>query len=501
MNFIAPRFAAGLITFALAGLFQTTRAGDLNEHRFAQEHRVQRVLLISVDGLHAIDLARFVAGHPDSTLARLQSHGATYTQASSSRPSDSFPGLLAMVTGGSPNATGVWYDDSYSRRLSPPGSSCATIGTEVVFDESIDRNPAAVDGGGGIDPAKLPLDPSHGCRPVYPHSFLRVNTLFEVVRSHGGRTAWSDKHPAYDLVNGPSGRGVDDLYTPEIAANNTTSSVALTEAYDDTKVHAILNQIGGLDSSGQRQIAVPTVFGMNFQAVSVGQKLPSGGYRDGSGLPSNELADAILHTDESLGKMVTALQRRGLDESTLIVVSAKHGQAPVDPTKTRKLGKVVAALVPAAAQITQDDIALVWLKDPKQSAAVAATLRRNQDTAGIEEVLEGAALRLQFNDPAADERVPDLIVKPVYGVIYTSSKSKNAEHGGFTSADTNVALIVSKPGMKPRTIKSPVETTQIAPTILEALGIEPDELKAVRLERTPLLPGLSRRDERNETEN
>src|SRR5215831_6997228 len=210
--------------------------------------RIGHVLLLSVDGLHAQDLARYTALHPNSALAQLTHLGVTYTDASASKPSDSFPGLLAMVTGGSPRSTGVFYDDSYDRNLSAPGSNCATKGTEVVYDESIDLNPNALDGGGGIDPTTLPLDGSRGCTPVYPHSFLHVNTIFEVAQQAGLYTAWSDKHPAYDIVNGPSGKGVADLYTPVIAATDGTLSG--TEAYDDLKVQAILNEIAGTDHSG-----------------------------------------------------------------------------------------------------------------------------------------------------------------------------------------------------------------------------------------------------------
>jgi hypothetical protein len=36
----------------------------------------------------------------------------------------------------------------------------------------------------------------------------------------------------------------------------------------------------------------------------------------------------------------------------------------------------------------------------------------------------------------------------------------------------------------------PVETTQIAPTILRLLGLDPDDLQAVRIEHTRVLPGL-----------
>jgi len=69
-----------------------------------------------------------------------------------------------MVTGGSPRSTGVFYDDSYDRNLSAPGSNCAVKGTEVVYDESIDIDPTALDGGGGINPAALPVEGVKGVR-------------------------------------------------------------------------------------------------------------------------------------------------------------------------------------------------------------------------------------------------------------------------------------------------------------------------------------------------
>jgi len=72
-----------------------------------------------------------------------------------------------------------------------------------------------------INVAKLPQALVDGkCVPVFPHQFVKVNTIFEVIRAHGGQTAWSDKHPAYDIVNGPSGKGVQDLFTPEVNSND-----------------------------------------------------------------------------------------------------------------------------------------------------------------------------------------------------------------------------------------------------------------------------------------
>src|SRR5437773_3347816 len=87
--------------------------------------RVRRVLLISIDGFHAVDLANYVKLRPASALARLSSHGTTYTNAYSSFPSNSWPGLTALITGGTSVSTGVLVENNYDRSLSPPGSDCS----------------------------------------------------------------------------------------------------------------------------------------------------------------------------------------------------------------------------------------------------------------------------------------------------------------------------------------------------------------------------------------
>ena len=451
------------------------------------------VLLLSVDGLHAVDLARFVAANPNSALAGLAGRGLTYGDASSARPSDSFPGLLAMVTGGGPASTGVWYDDSYDRTLAAPGSDCSTPGTEVVYDESIDTDMTAIDGGGGIDPAKLPLDPAKGCTPVYPHEFLRVNTIFEVVHDQGGRTAWADKHPAYELVNGPSGTGVQDLFTPEIAS--IPVEVTPTEAYDDLKVAAILHQIDGLDHTGTNSVGVPNVFGMNFQAVSVAQKV--NGYLDGQATPSPELADALAHTDASIGRMVAELDAKGLLDTTTVIVTAKHGQSPIDPAKSQVIDKAAIPTVVdyaadgLVAQATQDDISLLWLTDQSKTADAVSLLEAQSPSLGLSQILSGDSLKLLFDDPAVDPRTPDIIGLTNEGVIYAKpTATKIAEHGGFSADDTNVALVIAGPGIDAGAVGSPVETTQIAPSILSILGIDPGLLQAVQMEHTAVLPGL-----------
>jgi hypothetical protein len=515
---------------ALLGRTIPARAGDEE----LRGHKIKHVLLISVDGLHSLDVENYVAAHPDSALAELSNHGVTFSNARTPALSDSFPGLLALVTGGSPVSHGLFYDVSYDRTIfDPTNTSCSgQAGNPMIFDESTDKYTSGNVSLNVLDPATLPnhIDANGKCVRLFPHNAIRSNTIFEVVRASGGHTAWADKHPAYDLVNGPSGKGVQDLYTPEITNVNgldNTVSVVCTAANDQLKVAAILNEIHGLSHDGTPGPGVPAVFGMNFQAVSVGQKLAkdngdgscaadtlftgqAGGYTDGAGTPTAVLAYGLKKTDDALGSFIKALKAHGIYDSTLIIVSAKHGQSPINPVKVNKPGHfadLVAALPdassnPAAAVLAaaaacssgscgfvqDDDIALIWLPDQSKTAEVAAYLNTNANALFIEEVLAGAELKARFNNPLTDSRTPDIIVQPVYGTIYTTSTKKIAEHGGFSFGDTNVGLIVSNPSLDARKVKTPVVTSQVAVTILEALGIDSNQLDAVRKEQTGVLP-------------
>jgi hypothetical protein len=492
---------------------------------------IKHVLLISVDGLHALDVARFVESNPQTALAQLAHHGVTYSNARTPSLSDSFPGLLALVTGGSPVSHGLFYDVSYDRKIyDPTNTTCSgKAGNMMVFDESIDLYNAANVSQDVIDPTKLPriLDKNGNCVPLFPHNAIRTNTIFEVVKAEGGHTAWADKHPAYDLVNGPSGHGVDDLYTPEITnvgGFDATASVVCTVANDQKKVKAIINEIHGLRHDGASGAGVPEVFGMNFQAVSVGQKLAkdnsdgscktdtqftgqAGGYLDGAGTPSAVLAYGLQQTDEALGSMIQALKDQGIFESTLFIVSAKHGQSPINPALVNKPGHfadLVATLPGSPAAIASanncgtgscgfvqdDDIALIWLEQQSETQQVADFLNANAKALFIDEVMAGDEIKLKFNDPAKDSRTPDIIVQPRYGTTYTGSSKKNAEHGGFSFGDTNVGLIVSNPNLSARVVKTPVSTSQVAPTILQLLGLDPNSLQAVQKEGTTVLPAL-----------
>lgn len=136
----------------------------------------------------------------------------------------------------------------------------------VEYAENLDYDPTKLFSG-GINATNLPLALIHGkCSPVYPHQRLRVNTVFEVVKGKGKETAYCDKHPAYDLVRGPSGQGLSEGYFPEIAsaANDVDSIIA----YDQLHVDAFLDWLDGKSPPNAEGAlsGVPTLFGGNFQS-------------------------------------------------------------------------------------------------------------------------------------------------------------------------------------------------------------------------------------------
>ncbi|MBO4252745.1 alkaline phosphatase family protein [Streptomyces griseorubiginosus] len=540
----ARTVTAAAAALAAVGALTVTVAAPAAAHPATARH----VLLLSVDGLHQSDLAWYVARHPDSALARLTAGGVEYTHARTTVPSDSFPGMVGQVTGGDPGVTGVYYDDTYSNALLPAGTtSCAGVkpGVEVDLTEDLDKNKDSIDAGQGlaglpgsilrmtgkaaslIDPSKLPVDPKT-CKPVYPHAYLKVNTVFDVARKAGLRTAWSDKHVAYEILGGPSGNGIQDLFAPEInstaigypAGDDWTKDNAATEQYDGYKVKAVLNEIDGYDHSRTHKVGTPAVFGMNFQSVSTAQKLPAsdgltGGYTS-KGVPGPLLAKNLAYVDRQIGAFLGELRKRHLASSTTVILSSKHGQSPTDPSALTRIddGPLLDGLNAAwksahpgagdlVAHAVDDDAMLLWLTDRSRAATdfAKAYLLAQSGTGngidgeakpftagGLKTVYAGAAAARYFHVEPGDSRVPDLFGITQYGVVYTGGKKKIAEHGGAHADDLDVPLVVSG-AATPHGVRvsRPVRTTQIAPTILRLLGLDPRSLDAVRIEHTPAL--------------
>jgi hypothetical protein len=553
------------LTLALAssyGVAQTKSVGSGN---------IQHVLLLSIDGMHAVDFyncSHGIAGANDGkpycpNMAALSQTAINYVNTESSKPTDSFPGMAALASGGTPKTTGLYYDVAYDRSLDAPtiatgtglaGGPCtpgaAPTGTTTDNDQGVDIDDTKLNGGapgaglteGGIasiDPRKLVRDPAAGCAGVYPWNFIRTNTLFGVIHAAGGYTAWIDKHPSYSFVGGPGGSGLDDYYSPEVSsavvplpgvktldgvpcepvrdkigASAWNSSFANIQCYDAIKVYGLLNQIAGKTHSGTPAM-VPSVFGMNFQSVYVGESVneagvAAGGYKNAAGLPSQELLKEIEYLDTAIGQIVSALQAAGIYNNTLLIVTAKHGDSPIDPTRYVADGSNTPAtllatnnmipysespLNPTGIGATEDDVSVLWLKKGASVPKAVKILEENATAIGLGEIYYGPSLWLNYNvggsEPGDDPRTPDIIVTPNVGVTYSNSTSMIGDHGGFAHDDTNVILMVANPSFTAQTVSSLVATRQIAPTIVQALGLNPTALDAVQAEGTQVLPEVA----------
>jgi hypothetical protein len=329
---------------------------------------------------------------------------------------------------------------------------------------------------------------------------------------------------------GVSAQGVSCNPLPDQTAvsssNSWTDSFQNIQCYDQLKVNAILNEINGKKHNGSGSAPRPAILGMNFQVVSVGQKLIeksvgiTGGYQDSIGTPTAALLGEIQFADATIGDMISELRTNGIYEQTLIIITAKHGQSPIDSARYLGIANSTndpittspATILdnvgclplsespsnPTGIGPTEDDVSLVWLNSKCTTASAVSLLRSTSPTtknvAGIGEIFSGPILTTYFNrpglPPTGDPRSPDILTTPDIGVTYSGSTKKLAEHGGFSRDDTNVMILVANPSFAPKTVTSPVETLQVAPTILKALGLDPSALDAVREEGTQVLPEL-----------
>jgi len=592
---------------ASTAVFAEEATPDLDDNKDGINH----VLLISVDGLHQSDLEWYVKNYPHSSLASLVKHGVSYNAAATPFPSDSFPGMVGQVTGGNPKTTGVYYDDEYSRSLvaayslDPANSTCTagaknTIGAEVYYaevNEPLINGNISLDAGQNIpnlypttapllvdtlvpgdvssvpatilklasspndvrniliDPTTLPKNPVT-CAPIYPHQYLKVNTVFEVAKAHGLHTAWTDKHPTYEILNGPSGYGIDDLFAPEINSvidpitNNGldwTKDNTWTQKYDTIKVASIINEINGKDHSGVNSAPVPAIFGLNFQVVSTAQKLYKsttpensslqfGGYK-ADGTPDSVIVSALNFVDGSVKQFQDAIKSNPVTHNhTAIILSAKHGQSPVnradltmisDNDLINNANAAWAAqssdTLPLIAHAMDDDGVLWWLNNRTPAAltfaknflngyttgntefgitvpsgagwsATSTTTPKAFTNAGLATIYTGADAAHLIGVNPADDRYPDVIGITQTGAVYAGHAkiSKIAEHGGANINDRHVPIVVSAPNVEQgKTVTSKVSTVQIAPTILKLLNIDTQELQAVKHEKTKVLPDLN----------
>lgn len=137
-------------------------------------------------------------------------------------------------------------------------------------------------------------------------------------------------------------------------------------------------------------------------------------------------------------------------------------------------------------------MSVLWLKPGASVTSAVELLEANATALGLGEIYYGPTLALNYNagglGSGLDSRSPDIIVTPNIGVTYSGSTTMIGDHGGFGHDDTNVMLLVANPSFTAQTVAATTRTAQVAPTIIEALGLDPQALDAVQEEGTDVLP-------------
>ena len=414
MNFTAMRCWA----FAGALLVASGSTAAAQVQYATAQGSPKHVALIFIDGFRADLLDPEVAPH----IAALARAGVRFANAEVGFPSDSMPGILGPLTGATPRTTGIPYDEYYDRHYK----------LAIEMTETITVPPG-----------------------LKPHDLLRVPTLFEAAKAKGFTTGFISKHIGYEVLQGPSGQGLDRLELPESADWKGSF-----RDYDAANFATLTDWMtkDGVDVAGIYAIA------------------PNYAMKD-HGVAAAETRAAIAGVDAEIGRLVDGLVAAGRYDDTVFVVLGDHGDTDTPTAVASKgEGSIVGLLGEHGiklAKVTADDVMLAYLADPARAAEAVALIDTPEAKArfGIDQVL--AADELRRRGDFADDQMPDFVVLVKSGVVYTKvPSSKKAEHGGAFDSDRRVGFVMSGPGIRAGAVlDAPASTFSIGPTLAKLLGL------------------------------
>ena len=404
------------LSLAAAALLAGLSAASAQVQYEPAQGTPKHAVLIFIDGFRADLLDPELAPH----IAALGRAGVLFADAEVGFPSDSMPGILGPLTGASPKGTGIPYDEYYDRHYK----------LAIEITETVTVPPG-----------------------LRPHDLLKVPTLFEAAKAKGLKTAFISKHIGYEILQGPSGKGVDQLELPESA----DWKGPFTD-YDAKNFETLTGWVGkdGADIAGIYAIAA------NYAM-------------EDHGVAAAETRAAVTDIDAQVGKIVDAVKAGGRYDDTVFVVMGDHGDTDT-PNAVASKGDVVGFLAEKgikAAKITAADVMLAWLADSSQAQQAVALLDTPEakEKFGVDKVLGPDAIKAMGD--FADDQMPDfvLLVKP--GVVYTKLPSKKkAEHGGAFDSDRRVASVMAGPGVKSAAgVDAKVNIFSTAPTLAKLLGL------------------------------
>jgi hypothetical protein len=136
-----------------------------------------------------------------------------------------------------------------------------------------------------------------------------------------------------------------------------------------------------------------------------------GGYKNAAVLPSAKLLEEIEYVDTAIGIIVSGLQSAGIYDNTLLIITAKHGDSPTDPTRYVADGTITPTTIlatnnmipcsesplnPTGIGATEDEVSVLWLKKGASVNAAVRLLESNAAPIGMGEIFYGPSVALNY---------------------------------------------------------------------------------------------------------
>lgn len=220
------------------------------------------------------------------------------------------------------------------------------------------------------------------------------------------------------------------------------------------------------------------------------------GHVDGGILDRSGVATDMKNFDSDLARIENTYRSEGILDQTLFVITADHGMMPITHfVSASVLDNSLSAAGTTAVDAAANSAEYVWLADAAKAETVAQNIvNANDDGVQSAYYLSSvgghpryvAANRSQLSDSeeTANQYLlgslmnghqPDVVVVGKEGASFSDPKTNwKADHGGPTWESEHLPLIIAGPGIRAgQVITAPAQLDDIAPTVLEDMGVQP----------------------------
>ena len=397
----------------------------------------ERVFVIMLDGTRP-DILRMSRA---PNLAGLAAHGATFTQARTTYPSQTRVSFVTLPTGAYPGHHGI-------------------IGGDDAKD------------------AQWRTIPMGNDDPIAAQSLVARHTIFEEATA-AGLTSLYAAMKGYELVGA---RGA----TWTINGKNTLDRVAwehryvadvggssdLAAGYKLALSRQLLDQVLEVVRKHRPNLVVMNLGSVDYTGHAFGPRSP-------------RYQAAIEFVDGLVGDLLRELERLGLREGTAFVVSADHGFSDVDGTRPvtadaekEGLPPLKAAGIEHFAVNTGGASVGVYIRDKARVAEAAGILRRASWCEAIycEDARAGCDRSLHDLGSYFPDRSPDLMVD-IDDDATLDHQPQPGQHGSLRDSDMRIPLILSGAGIARGLVLGKASLIDVAPTALRLLGLKPTVMK------------------------